>query len=114
VKLFESVAGEVDIIVIQGHRTPEEQRKAVAEGKSTTMLSKHLMDPSEAVDVAPNPLDWNNKESFRKLAAVVIRHASNLGVSIRWGGDFKVRVKGVLREYFDGPHYEIMRTRGHR
>lgn len=51
-----------------------------------------------AVDLAPWPLDWNNIERFKRLGALVLRAADEVGVKLAWGGNWK-RV--------DYPHYEL-------
>ena len=44
--------------ILEGKRTIEQQRENVAKGVSKTMNSLHLDDPSNAVDAAPDPLNW--------------------------------------------------------
>lgn len=100
--LFLAVVKEYDCMVLCGHRSEEDQNKAVAGGFSKTQFpkSKHNSLPSKAVDVAPYPLDWNNKQAFIDLAKFVLKKADELGIKIKWGGDFK--------KFFDGPHYELV------
>ena len=42
---------------------------------------------SKAVDVAPYPIDWNDKERFYYFAGVVMGIAIQMGIPLRWGGD---------------------------
>ena len=83
--------------VIEGLRSLDRQRDLVARGASRTMLSRHLT--GHAVDLAPIPLDWTNRESFRALADVMAAAAAAEGVHLKWGGAF--------RGFFDGPHFEL-------
>jgi peptidoglycan L-alanyl-D-glutamate endopeptidase CwlK len=87
--------------VICGHRGKAAQDKAFAEKKSKVRWpnSKHNKKPSLAMDCVPVPLDWNDIASFRNMASHMKAAARKVGVSIKWGGDFK--------GFFDGPHFEI-------
>ena len=101
-RLFNEVIKEIDCAVLCGHRGKADQDAAVKGGFSKTVFpnSKHNSLPSMAVDVAPWPLDWNNKQSFVELANVVLTKAKELGIEVRWGGHF--------RSFFDGPHFELV------
>lgn len=94
-------------------RTEEEQRKFVSEGKSQTMNSKHLkkflpeynQEYSLAVDIAPYPINWNDKEKFCLLAGYILgiskvyKEEGFIKHNIIWGGNWKTLV--------DMPHFEI-------
>jgi len=68
-RLFNAVIKHYDCTVICGHRSQEEQDKAVAEGKSKVRYpySKHNSFPARAVDVVPYPIDWDDREGFYVL-----------------------------------------------
>lgn len=99
--LFQEVIKYKDCSVIEGHRSKEKQEQLVANGFSKAHYpnSPHNKQPSEAVDVVPNPVNWNDKQSFIDLAVTVKRCATKMGIEIEWGGDFK--------SFFDGPHYQL-------
>lgn len=80
-----------DFTAICGHRNKEDQDKAVAAGRSKTPwpTSRHNSSPSQAVDLAPYPIDWNDLEKFRELNSHMQDAAEKLGIAIEWGGDFK-------------------------
>lgn len=101
-RLIEAVALEEKCAVICGFRGRYEQEKAYYEGKSRAKwgMSKHNMKPSQAVDVVPLPLDWNNIPSFEKLGAKIMQKADELGIKIKWGRDFN-----GLKDY---PHFELI------
>lgn len=89
-------------------RTIEEQKKFVAEGKSTTMRSKHLKGSdgySHAVDLWRYPINWNDEEGQKALARHILNTADYLytkGIiknKIKWGGDWI--------SFKDYPHFEI-------
>lgn len=105
-----------DFTVTEGLRDIERQKKLVAEGKSRTFHSKHLRQPDgfgHAFDImAVGDLDkdgdadaqdrsrtWD-RDIYRDIANAMQLAAIELGVKIRWGGEFK--------SYFDGPHFELV------
>lgn len=92
---------QVDFIVTEGLRTRKRQEQLVAQGASKTMNSRHLT--GHAIDVAPviNGVvrwDW---PPFHDIAKAMKQSASELGVAIVWGGDW--------RTFKDGPHFELDR-----
>lgn len=91
---------EIDFTVICGTRSKEDQDKAVAGGFSRTIYptSKHNKNPSEAVDLAPYPIDWNDIDRFKDLAVRFKRIAEEKGIAISAGADWKMR---------DYPHFEL-------
>lgn len=95
-------------MVIQGLRTPEEQAQKVAEGLSKTMDSRHLT--GHAVDLAPlegKDIPWKDKAAFKALADVMETAASELGIPLRWGGDWNGNGRSDDERFYDGPHFEL-------
>lgn len=88
---------EIDLTVLEGIRTKERQVQLVASGASRTMNSRHLT--GHAVDLAPLPIDWTNREAFRTVANTMKAAAKELGIGIEWGGDFK--------SFSDMPHFQL-------
>ncbi len=107
--VFEEVIKHVDFVVIEGHRGEEAQNKAFAEGKSKLKWPKgeHNKFPSHAVDVAPYPIDWNNKDRFIYFAGVVMGVAAMKGVKLRWGGDFNRNGNPADESFKDLVHFEL-------
>lgn len=90
---------EVDFTVFEGLRNLERQKELVAKGFSKTMNSRHLT--GHAVDLVANingKLSWDEKHYYF-INKAMKQAARELGVNIRWGGEFK--------SFFDGPHFEI-------
>lgn len=107
-KLFNEVIKEFDCVVLQGYRSEEEQLKFFNQGKSKIKSGgKHNSLPSLAVDVAPYPIDWSDKERFYYFAGFVKGLASSLGISIRWGGDWDSDNNLKNQTFFDLPHFEL-------
>lgn len=107
--LFNVVLQRHDCSIIYGARTPEEQRRMVEEGLSKTMDSKHIPQEdgcSHALDVAPFPLDWDNTKQFYYFAGIVIATAIEMGIDIRWGGDWDSDNDLDDQSFMDLVHFE--------
>lgn len=100
----------IDFSVLYSYRTPEEQRRLYAKGRTqpgrkvtnmdgTTKRSYHNYLPSYAVDLAPYPVDWADINRFKELAKVIKGVAAKLQIPVEWGGDWK-----SLKDY---PHFQI-------
>ena len=100
--IFNQVLQVMDCSVLSGSRTLEEQNRLYDDGKSQLKYpeSSHNLYPSEAVDVAPYPIDWNDKNRFAQLAGVAKGIASMIGVNLSWGGDWE--------DFEDLGHFEIV------
>ena len=91
IRFVNCVADKWDISLIEGVRTEARQRKLYRKGQSKTLNSRHLpnhMGLSEAVDMAPYPIDWNNEEQFIQFGFFCMGVAQGLGLDLRWGGDW--------------------------
>lgn len=97
-----------DCQVLEGHRTLEQQRLNVINGKSKTMNSRHLSTPSLAIDVAPYPIDWEDRERFHYFAGYVMAIAAILGIKLRWGGDWDNDTEVKDNSFDDLVHFELM------
>lgn len=91
----------VDFTVTEGHRGRAAQEAAFAAKKSKAHFGEsfHNFIPSRALDVVPYPVDWDDVRKFREIALAFDQAARELGVVLRWGGDFE-----SFRDY---PHFEI-------
>lgn len=111
-KLFKEVIKNFDCSIICGQRGQKEQDEAFRTGKSKLKFpnSKHNGSPSLAVDVVPcvnGKIDWNNTKLFHYFAGYVMGVASQMGINLRWGGDFN-RDKNLSNDTFlDAPHFEL-------
>jgi len=113
---------KIPMLITEGLRTLERQKKLVAEGRSKTLNSKHLT--GLAVDIIPiidgkdvwsylngKPLDSRAKESFRCIRNSIFEAAETLNLRVRWGNDWDgdgIEVGPDPDESFeDWPHYEL-------
>ena len=80
-RLFNRVIRTVDCTCLEGHRGQARQEEMLRTGKSQADWphSKHNSEPSLAVDVAPYPIDWSDRERFCLFAGFVLGVASEMG-----------------------------------
>jgi len=108
-KLFNEVIKHIDCAVLEGHRGEEAQEEAVRTGKSKVHWpnGNHNKKPSLAADVAPWPIDWNDKDRFYYFAGFVKGIAATMGLTIRWGGDWDSDNDFKDQTFHDLPHFEL-------
>ena len=108
-KVFNEVIKHVDCSVLEGHRSKERQNKLYEEGKTKVRYPKgrHNASPSNAVDVVPYPIDWDDRERFHLFAGFVLGVANRMGYTLRWGGDWNMNFQVNDNNFDDFPHFEI-------
>lgn len=116
--LFSEVIKKVDVSILYGHRTKEEQDLMVAQGYSKLPFPKsnHNKLPSMAVDAAPYPIDWKNLERFSQTAKIIfetwaaLKKAGKVKGVLRWGGNWKSFHDESWRsvKWLDMPHWELV------
>ena len=108
-KVFNEVIKYADCSVLEGHRSEERQNKLYEEGKTKVKYPKgrHNASPSLAVDVAPYPIDWDDRERFTLFAGFVIGVARGMGITLRWGGDWNMNFEVNDNKFDDFPHFEV-------
>ncbi len=109
VRLFQEVIRIQDCTILCGHRTEAAQNAALQGGRSKTPWprSKHNTVPSLAVDAAPFPVDWSSRRRFDHFAGVVRGVAAQLGIRVRWGGDWNGNFDPDDQTFHDLPHFEL-------
>ena len=107
--LFEAVVNYFDCSVLEGHRGKRLQNKYFKEGKSKLKFPEgnHNKKPSKAIDVAPYPIDWEDRERMTYFAGFVKGMAAALGIPIRWGGDWNNNNQVKDNNFDDLPHFEL-------
>ena len=108
-KVFNEVIKHVDCSVLEGHRSKDRQNKLYEEGKTKVKYpnGRHNRQPSSAVDVTPYPVDWEDRERQTLFAGFVIGTAKQMGINIRWGGDWDQDFEVADNRFDDFPHFEI-------
>ena len=110
--LFEFIVKDFDCSILEGYRGEETQNKYFHEGKSLVKYpnGKHNDYPSLAVDVAPYPINFKDRDRFHFFAGYVRAIADELGIKIRWGGNWSNDLeKGFKRNEIDDlVHFELV------
>lgn len=102
IELFTEVVKEKDCTILCGHRNMHDQNLAFAQGHSKVRYpnSNHNKHPSVAVDVMAYPIKWDDRLGQHEFATYVFNKAMEMGISVRWGGQFK--------NFYDAPHWELI------
>ena len=97
----------IDFTPLEGLRNEEKQNNYFHAGKSKLKYpqSRHnksillkLDKFSDAIDLVPYPIDWDNKERFQHLSGIIKGIALSKGIQIEWGGDWNKK---------DLPHFQF-------
>ena len=109
--LFQEVVRDFDCTIVCGHRGEKAQNEAYKRGNSKVKYPKgrHNADPSRAVDVAPYPIDWTDRERFTYFAGFVKGVASQMGIDLIWGGDWDGDTDLNDNNFDDLVHFELKR-----
>ena len=107
--LFKEVIRYVDCSILEGHRGQDRQDSLYEEGKTKVKYprGRHNASPSRAVDVVPYPVDWKDRERMTLFAGFVLGIASQMGINIRWGGDWDQDFEVKDNMFDDFPHFEL-------
>lgn len=108
IRLFELVVSYFDCTILEGHRGKEKQNKYYDEGKSKIQWpdGKHNSYPSDASDVAPYPIDWEDISRFYYFAGFVMGLAKSMRISIIWGGDWDDDTQTKEERFKDLVHFQ--------
>ena len=102
----------IDFKVIVGHRGRQAQNRAYNAKPQQSKLKfpegKHNKKPSEAFDLAPYPIDWDDTMRFIFLAGFILMAANVLGIRMRWGGDWDSDTQLKDNRFNDMGHFEVI------
>lgn len=120
-RLANELIKHIDFTIIEGERSVEKQKSLVISGASKTMNSKHIKDPktgkSHAFDIAIYPIKWGDgslpsdiKDRHRNyaFAGFVLGVAAQLGIKLRWGGDWNDNWEFNDQSFDDVVHFELV------
>ena len=114
-RLFSRVVDKYDCTVLEAHRSIETQAEYYRTGRSKVKLSKHNSWPSLAIDIAPYPIpdEWGEgneleKAKFYHFAGYVKGLADEMGIKIRWGGDWDSDLDFDDQTFMDLVHFELV------
>ena len=109
--LFKEVVKGFDCSIVCGHRGEKDQNEAYKRGNSKVKYprGRHNAKPSRAVDVAPYPIDWTDRDRFHYFAGYVKGVASQMGIKILWGGDWDNDTDLKDNAFDDLVHFELIK-----
>ncbi len=109
IRLFEVVVKHFDCTILEGRRGKEKQNEYYSKGKSKIQYpdGKHNKRPSEAADVAPYPIVWEDRDRFHYFGGFVMGMAKTLDIPIRWGGDWDMDTQVKDNKFDDLSHFEL-------
>ena len=109
-RLLDEVLKYFDFTIICGHRDMAAQNKAFVEGKSKARWpeSKHNTYPSQAVDVMPYPIDWEDTRRIYMFVGIVRGIAATMNIPIRVGADWDGDMEVKDQNFHDLPHFELI------
>jgi len=107
--VFNEVIKSVDCTILEGHRGKERQNQLFDEGKTKVLHpnGRHNDYPSNAVDCVPYPVDWEDRERMTLFAGYVLGVANQMGITLRWGGDWDQDFEVQDNKFDDFPHFEV-------
>ncbi len=105
IKVLNELIKIMDVTIIEGVRSSERQEKLLKQGATKVKYSKHM--EGKAVDLAPYPIDWDDLERFYYMGGMIRGIGKELGINVRWGGDWDS--DGNIRDqsFNDLVHVEI-------
>lgn len=116
-RLFRTVVKDYDCSIWEGHRGKALQNQYLQEGKSRVAWpdGKHNDMPSNAVHVVPYPFPgWDKEKEIEVIracyhfAGYVRRVAEEMGIKIRWGGNWDRDTVMNDQTWMDLIHYELV------
>jgi len=107
-RLFNEVVKGFDCTVIEGYRDKEKQDQLYPKFTQVKFPnSKHNKQPSDGADVLPHPINWNDMRRMYYFAGYVKAKAEELGIGIRWGGDWDNDTEILDNNFNDLCHFEL-------
>ena len=95
----------MDVTIIEGLWSKQRQEILLKEGKTKTKFSKHI--EGKAVDLAPYPIDWEDRDRFHYMGGMIRGIAKQLNINVRWGGDWDSDGETKDNRFDDLVHVEI-------
>jgi peptidoglycan L-alanyl-D-glutamate endopeptidase CwlK len=116
INVLSGVIAYFDFSVLEGHRGTDRQYQLFQEGRSQidgiNLIGKHNVFPSDAVDIAPYPIDFSDRgkarERFYFLMGMIKQEAERQGVKLRFGLDWDGDGDFDDQSFDDLGHVEIL------
>jgi peptidoglycan L-alanyl-D-glutamate endopeptidase CwlK len=118
IQVMNVVITHIDCSILEGHRSIDRQREYFRAGQSKLdpdtpeglEAAKHCVSPSEAVDVLPYPIDWEDHKRIAFFAGFTVAIGRTLDIPLRSGVNWSrdLSTLNSTGSFFDGPHIELM------
>jgi len=96
----------MDVTIIEGVRSAERQKKLLSQGSTKVKYSKHM--EGKAVDLAPYPIDFEDRDGFHYMGGMIRGIAQQMGFKVRFGGDWDSDGSTRDNRFDDLVHVEIL------
>ncbi len=96
----------VDFTVYEGLRSLERQKELVASGASQTLNSRHLVGCAVDLPAWVGFPSWDIK-LLRSIKVAMFAAAEEMGVTLRWGGDWDGDGDQRDETFRDDVHFEL-------
>jgi len=106
VNVLDEAVKLMDITVIEGLRSQARQDRLLASGATKVKYSKHL--EGKAVDVAPYPIDWSDRDRFHYMGGMIRGIGQQMGINIRFGADWDSDGETKDNNFDDLVHIELV------
>lgn len=109
-RVFRAVGRRYNCSILCGHRGRAAQDAAYHDGRSSHQWpeSKHNAEISDAIDAGPYPIDWQDMKRWYHFAGYVLATAAEMGIDLRWGGDWDGDMNFKDQNFHDLPHFEYL------
>ncbi len=99
----------MDVTIIEGVRSAEKQQEYFKNGKSKIdgIKKKGQHQLGNAVDLAPYPIDWSDRDRMHYMGGLLIGIGHVLNLKLRWGGDWDRDGETKDNSFDDLVHVEI-------
>lgn len=112
IRIVRKAIKTLDFTIVQTIRTEEQHNDYLARGMTTIPYNKTRHKPndaglSEAMDLAPWPINWEDENKFYFLAGVILQCAKEENIAIRCGYDWDGDGDFKDQNFNDIPHTEL-------
>ena len=96
----------MDVTIIEGLRSAKRQEQLLKKGATKVKYSKHM--EGKAVDLAPYPIDWEDRDTFHYMAGMVRGIGHLLNIKVRVGADWDSDGNTKDNSFDDLVHIELV------
>jgi len=108
-KVLDELIKIMDVTIIEGVRSAEKQQEYFIKGKSKIdgITKKGQHQKGKAVDLAPYPIDWEDRDRMHYMGGMLRGIGHMMGYKLRWGGDWDRDGETKDNNFDDLVHIEI-------